>query len=228
MLCDLLVGDSPLLLLPPTGGSLLKVASLGVPPESQVIGGGLPDVRVHGVEILEILDMHKIVWQMALGFVARNLGGLLEDKVVLVVEATEAFVVCGIDGIGPSIFLLVGKNVIILTLSGQFLVVRGVWSVWISCSALFLRDSEALEGLLKFLEVEVRLSSRGAFGQLRPRPSLVGTHQGRGHSHDGELLLLPWIPERIGRLRSTCGYFLPRAGRLLILSVFLRHDGLPA
>ena len=44
MLCDLLVGDSPLLLLPPTGGSLLKVASLGVPPESQVIGGGLPDV----------------------------------------------------------------------------------------------------------------------------------------------------------------------------------------
>ena len=80
MLCDLLVGDSPLLLLPPTGGSLLKVASLGVPPESQVIGGGLPDVRVHGVEILEILDMHKIVWQMALGFVARNLGGLLFES----------------------------------------------------------------------------------------------------------------------------------------------------
>ena len=226
MLRDLLLGGPPFFLLPSADDDLLEVASLGISPRSQVIGRGLPDVRVHGVQILEILDMYKIIWQMALGFVARNLGGLLKDKVVLVVEPSEAFVVRSIDGLGPLIFLLVSRNLMILALSDQFLIALGVKSGWISCVVLFLRDLEAFEGFLKLLEVELRLPSRRALDLLQPLPSLVGTDQGRSHCRSGELLLFAWIRERLGRIRNAYGLFLPPLGGwLLILCVFLRHGG---
>lgn len=212
MLRNLLLGGPPFLLLPSADDNLLEVASLGILPRDQVIRRRLPDIRVHGVQILEILDMYKIIWQMALGFVARNLGGLLKDKVVLVVEPSEAFVIRSVDGLGPLIFLLVSGNLVILALGDQFLIALGVKSGWIGYVVLFLRDLQAFEGLLKLLEVELRLPSRGAFGLLQPFPSLVGTDQRRSHCHSGELLLFAWIRERHGRIRNACRLFLPPLG----------------
>ena len=67
---NLLIGGSLLDRLPSADDSLPVVASLRISPRGQVIGRSFPDIRVHGVQIFEILDVHKIIWQMALSFAA--------------------------------------------------------------------------------------------------------------------------------------------------------------
>ena len=56
---------------------LLIEVPLGLPASCQVLRRGLSEIGVHGVQVLETLDVHKIIGQMALRFIARYLRRLL-------------------------------------------------------------------------------------------------------------------------------------------------------
>lgn len=82
------------------------------------------DIGVHGVQVLEIFDVDKIVWQVALRLVPRYLSCLFLYQVVLMVQPLEALVICGVYSVVLFIFLLNFLNSIALLLANDHFLIQ--------------------------------------------------------------------------------------------------------
>lgn len=173
---------------------LLIEAPPGLWASCQELWRGLSEIGVHGVQVLETLDVYKIIGQMALRFIARYLRRLLLHQAMLMVEPPEALVVGVIDGIGPGTFLLNTWNLIILAVNDHFLVLLAEKSVLLGGS-LLSRNLEPCKGQLQLLSAQF-MGSQSTVEQPLPLGLLVGTSQRRGHGSSCQLPFLVRIPER--------------------------------
>lgn len=89
-----------------------------------IFGRSFSKIRVHGVQVLEIFDVHEIIWQMALGLIAWDLSGLLLHQMMLMTQALHTVVVVLIDAIDILTYLLNLWNSIVLAWNYHFLILQ--------------------------------------------------------------------------------------------------------
>ena len=94
---------------------------------------------MHGIQVLEILNMDKVIWQMALGLIPRYLSGLFLHQVVLMMQPLEALVIRGFYSVSLFIFLLnFWISITILAANDHFLIELIKESVVLICNNVLL------------------------------------------------------------------------------------------
>lgn len=110
---------------------------------------------MHRIQVLEILYVYEIIWQMTLGLIPRYLSRLFLHQVVLMMQPLEALVIGGVYSVSLFIFLLNFLNSItILAANDHFLIQLIKESVvFILYNFLFFRYLKTLEGHLQLVRI---------------------------------------------------------------------------